>query len=264
MVSLSDVKRWNTAQLEEIHTTIRRQLDVLIHSGDDFGKTVPVDGWSGPAADTATSAHRALMARIDKLAAGASIVGKAIAQASDAITGVQRAVTNAEEYARKYGYHITDTGAVTDTFPDGQPPPEFDPGDRARAHQQVVDDITQALRTADDIDSDLASCSSAPKPASSVLAMKRRWPLRRRLVPSTRVSPCPNHQRTPLHLKLQRGGPASPPLAERSSCMTGPLRSASWTACPPRSATRPTGRSSPSSTPTCSASATNCGSGWTR
>ena len=58
MVSLSDVKRWNTAQLEEIHTTIRRQLDVLIHSGDDFGKTVPVDGWSGPAADTATSAHR--------------------------------------------------------------------------------------------------------------------------------------------------------------------------------------------------------------
>ncbi|WP_410617382.1 alpha/beta hydrolase [Amycolatopsis sp. lyj-109] len=157
MVSLSDVKRWNTAQLDEIYNAIRRQLDVLVHSGDDYGKTVPVEGWSGPAADTAASAHRALMARIDKLAAGASIVGKAIAQASDAITGVQRAVTNAEEYARKYGYRISDTGTVTDTFPDGQPPPEFDPGDRARAHQQVVDDITQALRTADDIDQDLAS-----------------------------------------------------------------------------------------------------------
>ncbi|MEU0533428.1 alpha/beta hydrolase [Amycolatopsis tolypomycina] len=157
MVSLSDVKRWNTAQLDEIHNTIRRQLDVLIHSGDDYGKTVPVDGWSGPAADTAASAHRALMARIDKLAAGASIVGKAIAQASDAIAGVQRAVTNAEEYARKYGYRISDTGTVTDTFPAGQPPPEFDPGDRARAYQQVVDDITQALRTADDIDQDLTS-----------------------------------------------------------------------------------------------------------
>jgi hypothetical protein len=157
MVSLPDVKRWNTAQLDEIYNAIRRQLDVLVHSGDDYGKTVPVEGWSGPAADTAVSAHRALMARVDKLAAGASIVGKAIAQASDAITGVQRAVTNAEEYARKYGYRITDTGAVTDTFPDGQAPPEFDPGDRARAHQQVVDDITQALRTAEDIDQDLAS-----------------------------------------------------------------------------------------------------------
>lgn len=97
------------------------------------------------------------MTRIDKLAAGASIVGKAITQAADAITGVQRAVTNAEEYARKYGYRISDTGAVTDTFPNGQSPPEFDPGDRARAHQQVVDDITQALRTADDIDQDLAA-----------------------------------------------------------------------------------------------------------
>ncbi|MEU5259723.1 alpha/beta hydrolase [Amycolatopsis sp. NPDC021455] len=157
MVSLSDVKRWNTAQIDEIYNTIRRQLDVLVHSGDDYGKTFPVDGWAGPAADTAASAHRALMARIEKLAAGASIVGKAIAQASDAITGVQRAVTNAEEYARKYGYRISDTGTVTDTFPDGQPPPEFDPGDRARAHQQVVDDITQALRTADDIDQDLTS-----------------------------------------------------------------------------------------------------------
>ncbi|MEV7038369.1 alpha/beta hydrolase [Amycolatopsis sp. NPDC051061] len=157
MVSLSDVKRWNTGQLDEIYTAIRRQLDILVHSGDDYGKAVPVDGWSGPAADTAASAHRALMARIDKLAAGASIVGKAIAQASDAITGVQRAVTNAEEYARRYGYRISDTGAVSDIFPTCQPPPEFDPGDRARAHQQVVDDITQALRTADDIDQDLAS-----------------------------------------------------------------------------------------------------------
>ncbi len=157
MVSLSDVKRWNTARLDEIHATIRRRLDVLSHSGDDYGKTVPVAGWSGPAADTAASAHRALMARIDKLAAGAGVVGKAIAQAADAITGVQRAVTDAEEYARKYGYRISDTGAVTDTFPAGEPPPEFDPGDRARAHQQVVDDITQALRTADDIDQDLAA-----------------------------------------------------------------------------------------------------------
>ncbi|UOZ04063.1 alpha/beta hydrolase [Amycolatopsis sp. WQ 127309] len=151
------MKRWNTTQLDEIYTAIRRQLDVLIHSGDDFGKAVPVNDWTGPAADTAGSAHRALMSRIDKLAAGASIVGKAITQAADAITGVQNAITNAEELALKYGYQITDSGTVTDTFRDREPPPDLHPQDRERACRQVVDDVTQALRTAEDIDSDLAS-----------------------------------------------------------------------------------------------------------
>ncbi|MGW3960103.1 hypothetical protein ACWED2_09785 [Amycolatopsis sp. NPDC005003] len=260
MVSLSDVKRWNTAQLDEIYNAIRRQLEVLVHSGDDYGKTVPVEGWSGPAADTAASAHRALMARIDKLAAGASIVGKAIAQASDAITGVQRAVTNAEEYARKYGYRISDTGTVTDTFPESRPPPEFDHGDRARALQQVVDDITQALRTADDIDQDLASVlKRAADGESSAPATKQPWPPQPQPERSTPGSPCRSHRRTPLRHRPQRGGPASPPPARRSSSTTGPPRSAAWTDCQPRSATKPTGRSSPGSTPTCSTNAKTCG-----
>ena len=97
------------------------------------------------------------MSRIEKLAAGASIVHKAIGQAADAITGVQHAIANAEELAGKYGYRVADNGEVIDPYPDGKAPPDLHPEDRARARAEVADAITQALRTADDIDSDLAS-----------------------------------------------------------------------------------------------------------
>jgi hypothetical protein len=157
MVSLSDVKRWNTGQLDEIAHTMQQRLQILTHSGDDFGKVMPVEGWAGPAADTATSTHHGMMSRIDKLAAGASIVAKALGQAADAITGVQHAIANAEELARKYGYQIADNGAVTDSYPEGKAPPELNPDDRARVRTEVTDAIAQALRTADDIDNDLAS-----------------------------------------------------------------------------------------------------------
>ncbi|WP_409462444.1 alpha/beta hydrolase [Amycolatopsis sp. GA6-003] len=157
MVGLSDVKRWNTGQLDEIFKTVQQRLQILTHSGDDFGKVIPVADWSGPAADNARSAHSNLMFRIDKMAAGASIVGKAIGQAADAITGVQHAIAGAEELARKYGYQIADNGGVTDLYPEGKAPPELHPEDRARAKAEVSDAIAQALRTADDIDRDLAA-----------------------------------------------------------------------------------------------------------
>lgn len=157
MVSLADVKRWNPGRLDEILRTVQQQLQVLIHSGDDFGKVLPVEGWSGPASDNAASAHKALMSRVEKMAAGASIVAKAIGQATDAIPAVQGAITNAEELARKYGYTVDDNGGIADTFAGKEPPPDLHPEDRARARQQVADDIAQVLRTADDIDDDLTS-----------------------------------------------------------------------------------------------------------
>ena len=157
MVSLADVKRWNPGQLDEIVHTLQQQLQILIHSGDDYGKVIPVEGWSGPAAGNADSAHRSLMSRVEKMAAGMSIISKSIGQASDAILGVQHAITNAEELARKYGYQVADNGAVADTFPEGKAPPEMNPDDRARVRTEVADAIAQALRTADDIDNDLAS-----------------------------------------------------------------------------------------------------------
>jgi hypothetical protein len=157
MVGVSDVKRWNIGQLDDISHTSQQQVQVFVHSGDDFGKVLPKPDWTGAASDNAASQHRSLMSAMDTMAAGAAIVSKAIGQASDAITGVQHAIANAEELARKYGYQIADNGTVTDAYPEGKAPPELNPQDRARAKTEVVDEIAQALRTADDIDNDLAS-----------------------------------------------------------------------------------------------------------
>jgi hypothetical protein len=157
MVSFADVKRWNTGHLDDILRTMQDQVQILTHSGDDYGKVVPVDGWTGEASDNAGFAHRSLMSRMDKLAAGASIISKAIGEASDAIPAVQRAIANAEEFARTYGYQIADNGAIIDTFPEGKAPPDINPSDRARAKTEITDDIAQTMRTADDIDADLAS-----------------------------------------------------------------------------------------------------------
>lgn len=156
MVSLGDVKRWNAGALDSVGQTLRQRQAVLLHSGDDFARTIPVAGWQGAAADNAASVHRSLVSPLDHLAAGASIVTKTIQQAADAIPAVQRAITDAEELARKYGFAIRDDGSIADvlTHPG---PLDPSPADRTRPRQEVIDAIAQAMRTATEIDNDLAS-----------------------------------------------------------------------------------------------------------
>ena len=154
---LTDVKRWNPGVLEDVLRTVQQREKILIYSADDFGRVIPAEGWSGPAAVTAGSAHQSLMSRLDTMVAGVSIVAKTIGQASDAIPAVQHAITNAEELAFKYGFQVGDDGQVIDQFPDGHAPPDMHPEDRARVRSEVTDAIAQTLRTAEDIDDDLAS-----------------------------------------------------------------------------------------------------------
>ena len=155
MVSLSDVKRWNAGTLEAVFHTVQQRQAILTSSGDDFLTALPVDGWEGPAADNALSAHQSLVTGLDHLAAGVSIVNKTIAQAADSIPAVQRDIANAEALASKYGFHVGEDGSITDvlTHPG---PSDPSPADRARIKQEVSDSIAQALRTAGDIDNDLA------------------------------------------------------------------------------------------------------------
>ncbi|RJQ91258.1 alpha/beta hydrolase [Amycolatopsis panacis] len=156
MVSLADIRAWNHGALDEICSLLQARTQVLVNEGDDYGKALPVEGWTGPAADNAAGQHRALMRQLDTIAAGAAALGKAIGQAADAIIGVQSALKNADELARKYGFALTADGAIV-CFYAGRPPPELHPQDRARAQTQLTDEVAQILRTANDIDVDLAS-----------------------------------------------------------------------------------------------------------
>ncbi|GAB3372618.1 alpha/beta hydrolase [Amycolatopsis echigonensis] len=155
-MSLADVRSWNPGVLDEICSDLQARVKVLVNEGEDYGKLLPVEGWSGPAADAAAAQHKTHMQGLDTYVAGASALSKAVGQAADAILGVQAAIKNADELARKYGYAITADGAITCAY-GGNPPPEINPQDRAHARQQLADDLAQIMRTADDIDSDLAS-----------------------------------------------------------------------------------------------------------
>ncbi|MGW4395467.1 alpha/beta hydrolase [Amycolatopsis nivea] len=157
MASVSEVKRWNAAALNEIATTMQQREQVLINSGDDFGKILPVDGWTGGAAADAASAHRLLHFRLDKMATGASVVHKALMQASDAIPAVQREVQAAEDLAEKYGFRVGDAGQVDDMLLGKTVPADLNAEDRVRAQQQIADDVAQALRTANSIDDSLTA-----------------------------------------------------------------------------------------------------------
>ncbi|MBN9747036.1 hypothetical protein DMP23_39095 [Amycolatopsis sp. A1MSW2902] len=156
MVSLADVRAWNPNVLDEVCAAVRAKVQVLVSEGDDYGKLLPVDGWSGPAAEGAAAQHKTHMQGLDTYAAGVAAIGKAVGQAADAILALQAAIKNADELARKYGFAITADGAIVCVYA-GDPPPELHPQDRARAQQQLADDVAQILRTAEDIDSDLAA-----------------------------------------------------------------------------------------------------------
>jgi hypothetical protein len=157
MATLADVKRWNGEQLEQVAATIRQRLKVLVFSGDEFTRAMPVPGWTGAAAEAAAAQHKTLTTWLDQAAGGVAVVAKALSQAADAIPAMQRAIIDAEELGRKYGFRVGDDGRVIDLYAGRPAPPELHPEDRARARQEVADGITQALRTADDIDNDLTS-----------------------------------------------------------------------------------------------------------
>jgi hypothetical protein len=154
-LQLADVRRWDAGVLDQVVRALHGRQSVLIHSGDDLVKVLPVAGWSGPACDDATSAHTALVGELDHLAAGAAVVIKALAQASDAIPAVHSAITEADALARAYGFQVGDAGQVIDTVAPGAPTPGMTADDRARVRAEVADGISQALRTAEDIDADL-------------------------------------------------------------------------------------------------------------
>ncbi|WP_051343292.1 alpha/beta hydrolase [Pseudonocardia spinosispora] len=157
MPTLGEVKRWNAGVLDQIATTLRQRQQMLVHSGDAFTRALPVPGWSGQAADQASAQHKTLTTWLDQAVGGVAIVGKSLAQASDAIPAVQTAIGNAEELAARYGFLVGEDGMISDRYAGTVVPPELHPEDRLRIHRQIADEIAQALRTATDIDNDLAS-----------------------------------------------------------------------------------------------------------
>ncbi|WP_040589762.1 alpha/beta hydrolase [Sciscionella marina] len=157
MVSISDIRKWNADQLEQARSEVQRELQVLTSEGDEFAGTKISEGdWTGKSSASAMAAHDKLLQQGDRHAAGLAAIVKGLAQASDAVRPLPRQINEAEELGRKYGFQVGENGDVTDTFAGKPLPPDIHPEDRERAKQEITAKLEQVVRTATDIDADLA------------------------------------------------------------------------------------------------------------
>lgn len=156
MVNIAQIRQWKPEILEEIRNELRRDLDELTTSGDDYAKLELGDGdWGGGAAQKAMQAHRELMRQGDHRAAGLAACIKAIEQACDAIPPAKDQITEAETHGQKWGFQISEDGHIDDTFAGKPLPPDMNPEDRKRAHDEIRAKLDQVVLTATDIGHDL-------------------------------------------------------------------------------------------------------------
>ncbi|WP_031469987.1 alpha/beta hydrolase [Sciscionella sediminilitoris] len=157
MVSISDIRKWNADQLEQARSEVQRELQILTSEGDDFaGAKISEGDWTGKSSASAMAVHDKLVQQGDRHAAGLAAIVKGLAQASDAVRPLPRQINEAEEFGRKYGFEVGENGEVTDTFAGKPLPPDMHPEDREGAKQEITAKLEQVVRTATDIDADLA------------------------------------------------------------------------------------------------------------
>ncbi|MGH4018069.1 MAG: alpha/beta hydrolase [Pseudonocardiaceae bacterium] len=159
MVTLADIRRWNSGVLDDAFNQLGRMRDELVAQDDELAGARNPEGWTGDAALAAAAGHDRLSERLRRLVAAISAVHRAVGEASDAVIAIKHALIAAEELARAHGFTVRDNGAVDDVHPPVVPAGQIEDVKRERAAilAEVVDRLEQVLRRADDVDADLAA-----------------------------------------------------------------------------------------------------------
>jgi hypothetical protein len=159
MVSVGDIRTWRPRELDSAFDDLGRWRDRLLDLGDRLAGAGGPPSWTGAAASAAAASLDALAERARRIVAAVSAVRRATGETSDAMMSIQRALGEAEELARAYGFVISDAGTVGEVRPPAvvDPAPEEVQRERSRALAEVVDRLEQLLRRADDVDADFAA-----------------------------------------------------------------------------------------------------------
>ncbi|WP_083666243.1 alpha/beta hydrolase [Saccharomonospora sp. CUA-673] len=162
------MRQWSGDPLGEAVGALNREYNELIAAGEDLGKIGTPEGWSGEAAQAAGSRCGELVESLGEWTAEIAAVRKACGAASDAIGGVKNGVTEAEELAKANNFSIADDGAIRDQGPPADTPDAQQQAvaeERAKIKSELDERVSQVLRSARDIDSDL--CAVLDKVLSS-------------------------------------------------------------------------------------------------
>lgn len=155
----AEVVRWSAGPLDTAFADLTSRRDELLECQDELDAMGTPTHWVGDAAEGARSSRRALTDDLEVLVAQISAARRALATASDAMPGLERAVENARSHARDHGLAIGTDGSVEDVEGIEDNAVGFDARDQLAERNGLVatcaDLVQQAIDAAERIDRDL-------------------------------------------------------------------------------------------------------------
>lgn len=151
-----DVRRWNAGSVEESAVAVGKCVDELDRLADELAVT-DSRAWEGEASYSEEKARKKLLQYYEDAANEGRAVKRNLHAAADAIEGLARPIGDAEALADLWHYDIGADGSVISrglSYAE-----QHDPGyqeTRRLKHQEIVFEIERVMRTAADIDADLA------------------------------------------------------------------------------------------------------------
>lgn len=156
-----NIKNWSPDALDTAETQLKKDRRSMLDLADELETMGLPKRWHGDASQTS---HRKLKKRTQELkdlVAEVSAAYTAVCDAADGVRGVELAADAVTEYARLHQLSVSDKGEVTDVGPAIDTGNEHDDGvakdERDGWVTECVDRIEQALRKANDVDTDLSA-----------------------------------------------------------------------------------------------------------
>ena len=156
MPGVGDVRRWSPGGLTAVADLLVTRCATLVGLQDELDATVTPGHWVGEAADAAYARRGQITEGLRRLVAQTQAVRGAVDETADAVTAVQQSLREAVELAARSHFEIGDDGAVRDTAPEGLLTDAHAAADRARMFVELQDRIAAVVRTATEVDADLA------------------------------------------------------------------------------------------------------------
>ena len=160
-VTYDQLQSWKPEQLDNAANDLNSARKKLQDQQDEMDAGKVPDTWIGQSATAAESRHRQLVAALNDIAAPLSQVINALDEASSTIKRAKDKAKSAHNTATSREWTVSFAGAqvkVEDPTPD-----EKDPDKDKGTMQQIVDDITDALREADTAQAELAGVLNSAK-----------------------------------------------------------------------------------------------------
>ncbi|MGH3914681.1 MAG: alpha/beta hydrolase [Pseudonocardiaceae bacterium] len=159
MLSLVDIRQWKPADLDRAFAALGTHRDTLVTLDDDLARARHPAGWTGAAAEAAVADFDRVVERMRRIVAGVAGVRRAVGDTADAVIEIQRALAEAEGLAWRHGFAVGPDAEVIDVAPPEVPADQVEAVARERAtvRDEVTGLLTQVLRRATEIDTELTA-----------------------------------------------------------------------------------------------------------